>query len=305
MPVTFQPRDRLADFLAGWIGGCAGVAVSHPFDTVKVRLQSQGVQGSAVRYTGTFHCLFETVKKEKVQGLFKGITPPLIGTAAWNAIVFGVYGTSINYLAKNDAKARHSLKNISIAAVTVAFAQSVIICPVELIKSRLQIQTTSASQAEYRGVTDCVRKIYRKNGFRGFYLGMNATIIRDIPGFLSYFISYELICKGISSNATTQIGPFALLFAGGIAGSISWALVFPPDAIKTRIQVDNQSQYKGFIDCLRKSYQQEQWRLFTRGLAPTVIRAFPMNAAIFTVYTLLMRLYYSEMHNEDVHKFTT
>ncbi len=134
---------------------------------------------------------------------------------------------------------------------------------------------------------------------------MNATIIRDIPGFVSYFISYEIICKSISANRTSQLGPFALLFAGGIAGSISWALVFPPDAIKTRIQIDNQLQYHGFLDCLRKSYRQEKWRLFTRGLAPTVIRAFPMNAAIFTVYTLLMRFYHSEMHQDDFQAFST
>jgi len=40
--------DASAHFIAGWVSGCAGVLVSHPFDTVKVRLQTQGViEGAA------------------------------------------------------------------------------------------------------------------------------------------------------------------------------------------------------------------------------------------------------------------
>jgi len=28
------------DFMAGWVGGCAGLLVGHPFDTLKVRQQA-------------------------------------------------------------------------------------------------------------------------------------------------------------------------------------------------------------------------------------------------------------------------
>ncbi|ELU04533.1 hypothetical protein CAPTEDRAFT_189799 [Capitella teleta] len=76
------------DFFAGCIGGCAGVLVGHPFDTVKVRLQTQNF--SKPQYKGTFDCFISIAKKESVFGLYKGMSSPLYGLAAINAIVFGV-----------------------------------------------------------------------------------------------------------------------------------------------------------------------------------------------------------------------
>eukprot|EP00112_Aurelia_sp_Birch-Aquarium-sp1_P020210 Seg5158.1 transcript_id=Seg5158.1/GoldUCD/mRNA.D3Y31 product="hypothetical protein" protein_id=Seg5158.1/GoldUCD/D3Y31 len=169
--------DRVADFVAGWVAGCAGVLVSHPFDTIKVRLQGQGVVANApVKYTGTIHCLLETVRKEKVYGLFKGITPPLLGTAAWNALVFGVYGNTMKALTKSEDREKYSVLHTTIAGVAVAFAQSVIICPLELIKSRLQIQTDSKHRL-YKG--EFVLCFFQKvQGCR--YLGINAGKTRAL-----------------------------------------------------------------------------------------------------------------------------
>ena len=84
--------------------------------------------------------------------MFKGMTSPLLGTAAWNAVVFGVYGNTMKYLAQNDPSKRHSWKNITTAAAAVALAQSFIICPMELVKSRLQVQTSSETKV-YKGNT--------------------------------------------------------------------------------------------------------------------------------------------------------
>ena len=120
---------------------------------------------------------------------------------------------------------------------------------------------------------------------------MPATIIRDIPGFVSYFLSFEYLCRVIAGEEGAYLGPVALMLAGGTAGSISWTLAFPPDVIKTRIQVDTSKRYTGFLQCLKSSFKEEQWRLFVRGLTPTILRAFPMNAAIFTVHTMLSRMY--------------
>ena len=48
---------------SGTVAGIAGVVAGHPFDTVKVRLQSQG---SAIVYSGPFDCLLKTIRNENV-----------------------------------------------------------------------------------------------------------------------------------------------------------------------------------------------------------------------------------------------
>ncbi|CAB4034576.1 mitochondrial basic amino acids transporter-like [Paramuricea clavata] len=50
------------DFFAGSIGGVAGVIVGHPFDTVKVRLQTQ----PSSSYSGMIQCFSKIVREESV-----------------------------------------------------------------------------------------------------------------------------------------------------------------------------------------------------------------------------------------------
>jgi solute carrier family 25 carnitine/acylcarnitine transporter 20/29 len=50
-------------------------AVGHPFDTVKVRLQTTDKS----HFRGPLDCLLQTVRKEGFAGLYKGASPPLVG----------------------------------------------------------------------------------------------------------------------------------------------------------------------------------------------------------------------------------
>merc|ERR1712238_567103 len=78
---------------------------------------------------------------------------------------------------------------------------------------------------------------------------------------------------------------------GGLAGSLSWIIVYPVDVIKSRIQslpIDTISaKKKSFYSIARNIYQKEGGiipLIFSRGLAVTILRAFPVNGTIFFVY---------------------
>jgi len=62
-------------FVAGVFSGIAKLTVGHPFDTIKVRLQTS----DKTRFKGPLDCLLQTVRNEGVRGLYKGATPPLVG----------------------------------------------------------------------------------------------------------------------------------------------------------------------------------------------------------------------------------
>jgi solute carrier family 25 carnitine/acylcarnitine transporter 20/29 len=49
--------------------------VGHPFDTIKVRLQTTDKS----HFRGPVDCLMQTLRNEGVKGIYKGATPPLIG----------------------------------------------------------------------------------------------------------------------------------------------------------------------------------------------------------------------------------
>ena len=83
------------------------------------------------------------------------------------------------------------------------------------------------------------------------------------------------------------VGPnpsiIAELVAGGCAGLASWIACFPIDVIKSRVQSDVARQYQGALDCVRKTVTCEGYRALFYGLNSTLLRAFPVNAAVLVV----------------------
>lgn len=56
----------LKNFVAGGVGGACTVMVGHPFDTVKVRLQTMPAPSAGIKplYAGTFDCFKQTVARD-------------------------------------------------------------------------------------------------------------------------------------------------------------------------------------------------------------------------------------------------
>lgn len=282
------------DFFAGCVGGCAGVIVGHPFDTIKVRLQTQ--DPARPRYAGTLHCLRTMVKEESVRGLYKGVTSPLAGVSLVNALVFGVYGNVQRRLDAASPGSSPSLASHALAGGAAGAVQSVACAPVELAKTRLQLQTDAGPDAaRYKGPVDCLRQVWRSEGVRGVFRGFWPTLAREVPAFTVYFASYEWMTRGDAPVPTWR-----LLLAGGSAGTLSWVLTYPVDVVKSRVQADGLGRYRGALHCLRSSLAAEGPAFLFRGLSSTILRAFPTNAATFAAVAWTLRLL-QEQQLQDVH----
>ncbi|CAM1325433.1 SLC25A29 (predicted) [Pycnogonum litorale] len=277
------------DFIAGCFGGIAGVAVGHPFDTVKVRLQTQDARNP--KYTGMIHCFKQIIHQESVRGLYKGISSPMAGLAFINAIVFGVYGNTIKQFSDSDSISTHF-----IAGSTAGLLQSFACSPMELAKTRMQIQGqgdkiqrgSPSSKAIVNGPVDCLRRLYKTDGLRGPFRGLSITLCREIPSLGMYFAVYEGLCKKLLDDRE-HTNPFVILLSGSAAGMVSWVATYPIDVVKSRFQADSDNRYKSIRDCCVKSYREEGWRVFTRGLNSTIARSIPTNAVTFFVVTYTLK----------------
>eukprot|EP00118_Oscarella_pearsei_P010055 m.59873 g.59873 ORF g.59873 m.59873 type:complete len:297 (+) comp34903_c0_seq2:592-1482(+) len=270
-------------FIAGSFGGLAGIIIGHPFDTVKVRLQTQSFGGP--KYRGMTHCFSSIIRQESMSGLYKGMASPVLGFMAVNSLVFGVYGKMMNKTSSLD----HIYLRMLVAGSTAGLVQTPIASVVELVKTRLQIQgkgeRKSRAQRNYTGPLDCLVKIYQKEGIvKGVFRGMGTTALRDSFSFGCYFASYEFFHRLFPVEFQNGVvGGLVTLVGGGFAGCVAWLVSYPFDVVKSRLQADGVDlvRYHGMADCFRKSYQAEGWRVFTKGLGSALARAFPVNAATF------------------------
>lgn len=82
-----QAVDALKDIAFGSAAGIAGKFVEYPFDTVKVRLQSQP-DHLPLRYNGPIDCFRQSFRQDGFAGLYRGISAPLVGAAIETSSLF-------------------------------------------------------------------------------------------------------------------------------------------------------------------------------------------------------------------------
>jgi len=121
------------------------------------------------------------------------------------------------------------------------------------------------------------------------------TVLREIPGCGVYFWCYEwlnrMLMKPEPEDHFDKM--LRITIAGGFAGSISWASIYPFDVLKTRLQTQPDvpsPRYNGIVDCFRKSVKAEGPRFLFKGLTTTIVRAFPVNSVTFLVYEYTLSL---------------
>ncbi|KAI0737288.1 mitochondrial carrier [Daedaleopsis nitida] len=295
------------DFFAGTVAGMAAVAVGYPFDTVKVRFQNPHI---ASKYRSTTHAFLTIVREERIRGLYRGIAAPLAGAPPLNGIVFASYRSLLRAQLDSD-DTTPTLTQINLAGAGTGIISSLITTPAELIKVHQQslVRTSPASSA--LSDLDVIRHIWRTHGVRGFYRGITATALRDV-GYGAYFAAYEATLRfwprphrptdhrradspsaEVDSTLATHSWP-ALLAAGGTAGVAGWVVTFPFDVVKTRVQStpagapDN--PYRSTWSTIAASYRAEGVGVFFRGLAPTLIRAVPVNMVTFVTFEAVVHL---------------
>lgn len=69
------------------IAGIVGKYVEYPFDTIKVRLQSQPTGQPSV-YSGPLDCVRKSLAHDGFMSLYRGISAPLFGAALENSSLF-------------------------------------------------------------------------------------------------------------------------------------------------------------------------------------------------------------------------
>lgn len=146
---------------------------------MKVHLQTQDPINP--KYAGTFDCIRKVFAESNLRGLYKGMSSPLTGLSFVNAIVFGVYG-NVQRLCRDP----NSLESHALAGAIAGFCQSFICSPMELAKTRMQLQDKIDSTVKHKSSIHCIVYIIRTEGLGGTLKGLLSTVLRDIPGILSF-----------------------------------------------------------------------------------------------------------------------
>ncbi|CRG86002.1 Mitochondrial substrate carrier family protein L [Talaromyces islandicus] len=306
--VTAAPKRDYKGFVAGVFSGVAKLSVGHPFDTIKVRLQTS----KNAQFKGPLDCVLQTVRKEGLRGFYKGATPPLVGWMIMDSVMLGSLTLYRRLLLENvfsNPRVREAIPfakgtnpntlpsfGHGIAGILAGCTVSFIAAPVEHVKARLQIQyAADKKQRMYSGPIDCSKKILRSHGISGLFRGLCATLL-----FRSFFFfwwgSYDVISR-IMREKTSLSAPAINFWAGGISAQIFWITSYPSDVVKNRLMTDplggahgdGERRFRRWKDAALAVGREGGWKGYWRGFLPCFLRAFPANAMALVAFEGVMR----------------
>ncbi|KAH6877272.1 mitochondrial carrier domain-containing protein [Thelonectria olida] len=162
--------------------------------------------------------------------------------------------------------------------------------------------------------SDAVRDLFRNGGIRSFFAGNGLNVIKIMPETAIKFGSYEAAKRALANieghGDPKKISSYSKFTAGGTAGMIAQAFVYPLDTLKFRLQCETVKDGLKGAALVRqtavKMYADGGVRACYRGLTMGLVGMFPYSAidmGTFEALKTTYKSYYAKRtgkHEDDI-----
>ncbi len=278
---VLNPRDVSRDIFSATIGSICCCYTGQPLDTLKVRMQTQpNVYKSIIQSTK------KTISEEGITAFWKGAVPTAMGMAAENAMAFGVnealkraFPDEENDGGAGNNKKRPDLVKPFLMGTITGCCSALVLLPSEVVKAKTQVVV---GNAEGTSSAEVYRKMMKKQGFKSLFIGLDSQLARDGSFYAVFFGGYELFCYTFRTLIPSIPDELNYFLSGGFAGMLGWTVAMPFDVPKTNVQSRWDTKVVGsYFPQMVKIARERGIGGFYSGLGPTLVRAFPANAALF------------------------
>ncbi|KAH9425228.1 hypothetical protein DERP_014665 [Dermatophagoides pteronyssinus] len=188
--------------ICGVGSGMIGSFIGSPFYLVKTHLQSQSESSIAVghqhKHTSMMGGFRSIYQQNGVKGLWRGSVASMTRVSVGGSIQLTSFATVKTYLDKKQWIDVDSWYGTLLSAMIGSCFVVVSMTPFDVISTRLYNQPVDPKSGKgqlYRGIMDCMFKIFRTEGILGFYKGFGASFLRLGPHTLLSIFFWQLFRK--------------------------------------------------------------------------------------------------------------
>ncbi|KAI2473825.1 mitochondrial carrier [Annulohypoxylon bovei var. microspora] len=180
------------EVLAGGSAGACQVVFTNPLEIVKIRLQVQGEVAKATEGAAQKRSAMWIVKNLGLAGLYKGASACLLRDVPFSAIYFPTYSHLKKDLFGESKTKKLGVLQLLTAGAIAGMPAAYLTTPCDVIKTRLQVEARKGD-TNYTGLRHAATTIMKEEGFRAFFKGGPARILRSSPQFGFTLAAYEVL----------------------------------------------------------------------------------------------------------------
>eukprot|EP00928_Gymnodinium_smaydae_P029991 TRINITY_DN22426_c0_g3_i1.p1 TRINITY_DN22426_c0_g3~~TRINITY_DN22426_c0_g3_i1.p1 ORF type:complete len:276 (+),score=41.94 TRINITY_DN22426_c0_g3_i1:73-900(+) len=265
---SWSARRALLPLLPGVAHSVTIIAVGHPFDTLKTRLQLR-------LHSSMSSCVWHMLQEQGIRGFYRGAAMPLTQLVVKRPFEFAIWEWF-------NATFRGKAYAPALGGIVAGMTSSVIGCPFSVIKIQLQAN----SKDVHTGVAEAVTAVWNTRGPLGFYRGFLVSVSKETPFATVYLGTYGNLRETLPKTSWSPA------VAGAAASMVTWTILLPLDTLKTVIQARvlqetrSESAFRQFKSIVRERGVLGLWA----GWAPVAIRSLPSSASAMLAYEWARKL---------------
>ncbi|KAK4695318.1 hypothetical protein P7C70_g8570, partial [Phenoliferia sp. Uapishka_3] len=211
---SFFPTYALDQAFCGIGAGIISTLVMHPLDLVKVRFQVSTTTSASLSSglkpvkKGVLREIYGSVRDigryEGLRGLYRGLTPNLVGNASSWGLYFLWYTMIKARKDGGDPTVKLSAGQHLLASAESGIITAVMTNPLWVVKTRMFTSTPNSPLA-YKNVFDGLNKLARLEGVPGLMKGISLALFGVSNGAIQ-FMTYEELKKWRIEKRKKKLG---------------------------------------------------------------------------------------------------
>ena len=187
-------KEMKVGFYCGLAAGFVQSFVCAPMELVKIRTQHQGIGTHDTHYKGNWATLTEIYRKGGIRGCYQGLWVTALRETPAFAVYFSTYEGQMSFIAKKKGipKKDVGLTYSFFCGGITGTLTWVFNYPVDVVKTRFQMDGTDSKPRAYRNARDCFVKMWREGGVRLLYRGLSPCLVRAFANSSFLFVAVEL-----------------------------------------------------------------------------------------------------------------
>lgn len=290
--------DMSRRMVCGGLAGMIAKTATNPLDRIRM-LSQTGEHGSKEKQSA-ISLYRNIIRNEGILGLWAGNGANLLRVFPAKAVVFSTNDMYRRLLYRLSG--RHVTEPLPsylsfLAGGMAGVSASAATYPLDLARGRITGKLAGPDKKKhYRGIIQTVLTTAREEGVSALYKGVTPTLLGALPyegiKFGTVGVLESIFPKDPNSDKQTLV--YRKVMFGGCGGMMAGLITYPNDTVRRMLQLQGSrgttDVYKGYWDCVKKTYARYGIQRFYHGVTVNIIRMAPNTAIQFGSYEILKQL---------------